>query len=107
MFDVLIIGAGVIGANLLRELSRYQVRAAVLEKENDVGLGATRANSAIVHAGYDPEPGTKMARFNVQGSNMMEQLCRDLSVPYRRNGSMVIAFEPERRKAYQVLSYKQ
>lgn len=106
MFDVLIIGAGVIGANLLRELSRYQVRAAVLEKENDVGLGATRANSAIVHAGYDPEPGTKMARFNVQGSNMMEQLCQDLSVPYRRNGSMVIAFEPEEEEALRRL-YRQ
>ena len=68
MYDVVIIGAGVVGSSVAAYLSRYQMKLAVLERENDVAMGSTRANSAIVHAGYDPEPGTLMAKYNVRGS---------------------------------------
>ncbi len=93
MYDVTVIGCGVIGASAAYELSRYHLSVAVLEKENDVACGTTKANSAIVHAGYDPVPGTKMARLNVLGSKMMESLCHRLSVDYRRIGSLVLAFD--------------
>ena len=92
LYDVAIIGCGVIGAAAAFELSKYKLNIAVLEKENDVAMGASRANSAIIHAGYDPEPGTLMARLNVQGCAMAEQLCKDLSVPYEKIGSLVLAF---------------
>lgn len=95
MYDVTVIGCGIVGAAAACELSRYSLSVAVLEKENDVACGTTKANSAIVHAGYDPLPGTKMARLNVRGSNMMEDLCRRLSVEYRRVGSLVLAFGDE------------
>lgn len=95
MFDVTIIGCGVIGAVLARKLSQYDLRILILERENDVAMGTTKANSAIVHAGYDPEPGTLMAKLNVQGSEQMEKLCRELDVEYRRCGSMVLAFSAE------------
>ncbi|MBQ9943375.1 MAG: FAD-dependent oxidoreductase [Clostridia bacterium] len=98
MYDVAIIGCGVVGAAAAFELSKYKLNIAVLEKENDVALGASRANSAIVHAGYDPEPGTLMARLNVQGCAMAEQLCKDLSVPYEKIGSLVLAFSESERK---------
>ena len=92
MYDVAIIGCGVIGAAAAFELSKYKLNIAVIEKENDVAMGASRANSAIIHAGYDPEPGTLMARLNVQGCAMAEKLCKDLSVPYEKIGSLVLAF---------------
>lgn len=97
MFDVAIIGGGICGCSLLYELSRYQVAAVLLEKENDVGVATTKANSAIVHAGYDPEPGTKMARYNVEGNRIIEELCRDLDVPYHKLGSLVLGFSSEDR----------
>lgn len=103
MYDVAIIGCGVVGAAAAFELSKYKLNIAVLEKENDVALGASRANSAIVHAGYDPEPGTLMARLNVQGCAMAEQLCKDLSVPYEKIGSLVLAFSESERKTVQKL----
>ncbi|HEX3017410.1 MAG TPA: NAD(P)/FAD-dependent oxidoreductase [Caproicibacter sp.] len=93
MYDAAIIGCGVIGAAAAYELSKYQLSAVILEKENDVACGTTKANSAIVHAGYDPVPGTKMARLNVQGSKMMEGLCKQLSVDYKQIGSLVLAFD--------------
>lgn len=93
MYDVTVIGCGVIGASTAYELSQYKLSVAILEKENDVACGTTKANSAIVHAGYDPHPGTKMARLNVQGSKMMEDLCKRLSVEYKRIGSLVLAFD--------------
>ena len=95
MYDVAVIGCGVIGAATAFELSKYNLRVAVLEKENDVAMGASRANSAIIHAGYDPKPGTLMARLNVKGNEMAEALCRDLSVPFKRIGSLVLAFSEE------------
>ena len=98
MYDVTIVGCGVVGASLAYTLSQYRLRVLVLERENDVAMGTTKANSAIVHAGYDPEYGTLMAKLNVRGSEVMEQLCRDLSVKYKRIGSFVLAFDEEQKK---------
>ena len=78
MYDVIIIGAGVSGAATARELSRYKVKACVIEKEEDVCCGTSKANSAIVHAGYDAAEGSLMAKLNVRGNQMMEQLSKDL-----------------------------
>ncbi len=95
MYDVAIIGAGVTGASVARELSRYQLSIIVLEQGADVAMGASRANSAIVHAGFDCVPGTLMARLNVLGSKLMPQVCRELSVPWQNIGSLVLAFNEE------------
>lgn len=95
MFDVAIIGCGVIGAATAFALSKFELSVAVIEKENDVSMGTTRANSAIIHAGYDPEPGTLMAKLNVKGSRMTETLCEELDVPYKKVGSLVLALSKE------------
>ena len=95
MYDVVIIGAGVSGAAIARELSRYDCNVCVLEKEEDVCCGTSKANSAIVHAGYDCKPGSMMAKMNVRGNAMMEQLSRDLDFPFRRNGSLVLCVDEE------------
>ena len=85
MLDVAIIGCGVVGAAAAYELSQYPLHVAVLEAENDVADGTTKANSAILHAGYDPEPGTQMARLNVQGVALAKEICRgSLRWPWRR-----------------------
>ncbi|MBQ6066144.1 MAG: FAD-dependent oxidoreductase [Clostridia bacterium] len=94
-YDVAIIGAGVIGALTARELSRYKLKTALLEARHDVAMGATKANSAIVHAGFDAMPGTLKASFNVKGCEMMPGVCKELSVPYKNNGSLVVAFSEE------------
>ena len=91
MLDVAIIGCGVVGAAAAYELSHYPLHVAVLEAENDVADGTTKANSAILHAGYDPEPGTQMARLNVQGVALAKEICARLDVPYRQCGSLVLA----------------
>lgn len=103
MYDVLIIGCGITGAAAAFALSRYRLSIAVLERENDVSMGATKANSAILHAGYDPEPGTLMARLNLRGVELARPLCRDLDVPYRACGSLVAAFSPEERAVLEAL----
>lgn len=95
VYDVAIIGAGVSGCSIAMELSKYDLKVIILEKGLDVALGATKANSGIVHAGYDCEPGTLMAELNVKGSEMMETLCENLSVPYERTGSFVVGFDDE------------
>nr|WP_319489780.1 NAD(P)/FAD-dependent oxidoreductase [uncultured Caproiciproducens sp.] len=95
MYDVVIIGCGVIGAATAYELSRYDLKIAVLEKENDIADGTTKANSAIVHAGYDPEPGTAMAHLNVRGNAMIEEIAKKLSVHYQKCGSLVLAFNED------------
>ena len=91
-YDIAIIGAGVIGGMAARELSRYDLRVCLLEKENDVAMGATRANSGIIHGGYDPEPGTLKAKLNTQGVGLLYEAARDLNVHHKNNGSLVVAF---------------
>ncbi len=91
-YDVIVIGAGVVGCLTARELSRYAIRTLVLEAGSDVAEGASKANSAIVHAGFDAKPGSKKAAFNVLGNRMFENTCKELAVPFRRNGSLVLAF---------------
>lgn len=93
MYDVAIIGCGIIGANTAYELSRYKLKVAVLEASNDVSNATTKANSAILHAGYDPEPGTLMARLNVAGVEMAKELCEKLDVERGQVGSLVLAFD--------------
>jgi len=95
--DVLIVGCGVVGAGIAYELARTRAVVIVAEKENDVCCGSSKANSAIVHAGYDPLPGTLMARYNAWGSRLMPALCARLDVGYQNNGSLVIAFSDEER----------
>ena len=92
IFDVVIVGAGVIGSMLARELSRYHLQVCVLEKENDVAMGASKANSGIIHGGYDPIPGTLKAKLNSEGVELLFTAARELHVPHQRNGSMVCAF---------------
>ena len=94
-YEVIIIGAGVSGAAIARELSRYQVKCCVLEKEEDVCCGTSKANSAIIHAGYDAVHGSMMAKMNVEGNAMMENLAKELDFPFKRNGSLVLCFSEE------------
>ena len=94
-YDVAVIGAGVIGALTARELSKYNLKTVLVEATNDVAMGASKANSGIVHAGFDAKPGTLKAQLNVKGCAMMEGLCEALSVPYKKNGSLVVAFSDE------------
>ncbi len=91
MFDVTIIGGGVIGAAIARELARYRLSVVLLERKSDVAEGTTKANSAIIHAGYDAKPGSQKARTNVAGNAMFEDWCAELDVPFRRNTSLVVA----------------
>ena len=92
MYDVLIIGCGIMGASCAYYLSRYDIKLAVLEKHNDVCMETTRANSAIIHAGYDPEPGTLCAKYNVRGNELAKEICEKLDVSYKQIGSLVVAF---------------
>lgn len=103
IYDVVIIGSGVIGGAIFRELTKYNLKVLELEKENDVAMGASKANSAIVHSGYDPEPGTLMAKYNVKGNKMFDQLCKNLSVPFKRNGSLIIGFDEDDQKELEIL----
>lgn len=92
LYDVVIAGAGVIGAFVARELSRYELKVCVLEKGHDVASGSSKANSGIVHAGYDCTPGSLKALLNVRGARMMERTARELDVPYKKTGSLVAGF---------------
>ena len=95
MFDIVVIGGGVIGGLILRELTKYQFNVCLLEKAGDVAMGESKANSGIVHAGFDASVGSLKAKFNVEGNKMMESICADLGVKFRRNGSLVVAFSEE------------
>ena len=95
MYNIIIIGAGVVGAQVARRLARYKLDILVLEKENDVGDGASSANSAIVHSGYDPEPGTLKAKLNVLGNKMYDEICEDLDVELDRIGSLTLSNSEE------------
>ena len=92
-YDVIIIGAGVAGCCAARELARYELRCVVLEAGNDIACGATRANSGIVHAGFDPLPGTLKAKYNVEGSRLFPLWAKELGFGYWQNGSIVLAFD--------------
>ena len=98
MFDIAVIGAGVIGGMVARELTKYTKNICILEKGSDVALGATRANSAIVHAGFDAKECSLKARLNVRGSNMMRDVCSELGVKYINNGSLVVGFNEDDEK---------
>lgn len=104
-YDIAIIGAGVSGTAIARELSRYQTKICVLEREEDVCCGTSKANSAIIHAGYDAEPGSLKAKLNLRGNQMMDQLSRELDFPFRRNGSLVLCLDekelPNLQKLYE------
>lgn len=95
MYDVAIIGAGIIGCSIARELSKCKLNVVVIEKSFDVSDGSTKANSGIVHAGYDAAPGTLKAKLNVLGNSMYEKLCSELEVPFSRTGSLVIGFNED------------
>ena len=102
-YDVIIIGCGVTGAAAAYELARYKLRVAVLEAMNDIADGTTKANSAIIHAGYDPEPGTLMARLNVEGNRLTGEICEKLQVPFKRVGSFVVAFDEAQKGTLRAL----
>lgn len=95
MNDVIIIGAGVCGCFIARDLAKYKLDILVLEKGDDVASGATMANSAIIHSGYDPLPSSKKAYFNVKGNLMFDKICKDLDVSFQRIGSLTLAFSSE------------
>ena len=103
MYDVIIIGAGVSGAAAARELSRYKVKVCVIEKEEDVCCGTSKANSGIIHAGYDAAEGSLMAKLNVRGNQMIEQLSKELDFPFKKNGSLVICLDDEDKPKLQAL----
>lgn len=98
MYDVAIIGAGVIGGMLARELTKYKLKVCVLEKGSDVAMGASKANSGIIHGGYDPEPGTLKAKMNTEGVSLLYEAARELNVPHKNNGSLVVAFTETEEK---------
>lgn len=102
-YDVIIVGAGVIGATIARNLSRYQVKTLVIEKNNDVGDETSCANSAIVHSGYDPHPGTLKAELNVKGCEMFTKVCRELDVELERIGSLTVATNEEEEETLKKL----
>ncbi len=105
MFDTMIIGAGIVGTATAHFLSKYALSVAVLEAEEDVAEGATKANSAIIHAGYDAKPGSQKAYYNVKGNQMYPSLAKQLGFPYKNNGSLILCFEeqdkPELEALYQ------
>ncbi len=95
MIDVIIIGGGVVGCGVARELSRYNLNIGLLEKTDDISNGQSKANTAIIHGGYDAHPGTLKAKFNVLGNQMFDGVCEELDVPHKRNTSLVVSFNPD------------
>ncbi|WP_432409242.1 NAD(P)/FAD-dependent oxidoreductase [Wukongibacter sp. M2B1] len=103
MYDVAIIGAGIMGTFIARELSRFKLDIALIDKDNDVSNGTTKANSAIVHAGYDAKFGTNKGKFNALGNPMFDKVCEELDVPLKRIGSLVVGFNEEDMKTIKKL----
>ena len=106
MYDVAIIGAGVIGSAIARELSRYNANICVIEKEEDVCNGTSKANSAIIHAGFDATPGSLKAKLNVRGNELMTNLSKELDIPFTRNGSLVVCTKDQDRSGLDTLLRK-
>lgn len=98
IYDVAIIGAGIVGASIARELSKYKLNVCMIEKADDVSCGTSKANSGIVHAGYDPVPGSLMAKLNVQGTAMYPKLSEELHFDFKQIGSLVVGFSEEDMK---------
>ena len=103
MYDIAIIGAGITGSSIARELSKYNLNIVVLEKGVEVCQGTTKANSAIVHGGFDAKEGSLKAKLNVRGNKLYKDLCEDLNVEFKQIGSLVLAFDEEEEKHIQEL----
>jgi glycerol-3-phosphate dehydrogenase len=103
MYDVAIIGCGIVGCACAYELSKYNLKVIMIEKNNDICCGTTKANSAIIHAGYDPKPNTLMAKLNVRGSKLTKEICSKLDVAYSQIGSLVVAFSEEETETVKTL----
>jgi len=106
MYDVVIVGAGIIGSFLAYDLSKYDLKVLVVDKENDVANKTTMANSAIVHTGYDPEDGTLKALLNVEGARMYEEICKNLNVPYKQIGAYVVGRNEEEKEILEELKQR-
>lgn len=106
MYDVLVIGAGVVGSAIARELSRYQANICVIEKEEDVCNGTSKANSAIIHAGFDAKPNSLKAKLNVRGNELMDAISEELDIPFIRNGSLVVCTKDQERSGLEDLLHK-
>src|SRR5690606_2413377 len=95
MVDIIIIGAGITGASIARELARFNASILVLEKDADIASGTTKANSGIAHAGFDNIPNSLKAKFNVAGNVLFEKLAAELDFPFIRNGALVVAYDKD------------
>ncbi|WP_332842506.1 NAD(P)/FAD-dependent oxidoreductase [Paraclostridium sp. AKS81] len=98
MYDIAIIGAGISGSAIARELSKYNLKTVVIEKGIEVCQGTTKSNSAIVHGGYDAKVGSLKAKLNIEGNKLYKDLCKDLNVDFKQIGSLVLAFDEEEMK---------
>lgn len=103
VYDIAIIGAGVVGSLTARTLAKYSLNTVLIEKTSDAAMGTSKANSGIVHAGFDAKNGTLKAKLNVLGCNMMEEVCETLYVPYEKNGSLVVAFSDQEMETVKAL----
>ncbi|ELC8465778.1 FAD-dependent oxidoreductase [Clostridium perfringens] len=103
MRDIIVIGAGVVGCSIARELSKYNLDVLVVEKNSDVSEGVSKGNSGIVHAGYNEKIGTLKAKLNIEGNKIFDDLSRDLQFPFKRNGAFILAFSDEEMKTLESL----
>ena len=103
MKDIVIIGAGVSGTCIARELSRFDADICVLEKGDDVASGTSKANSGVIHSGFDAKPGTLMAKLNVEGNKLMWERAKELNFPVKQNGALVVCTDPDERDHLDVL----
>ena len=98
MKDIIVIGAGVVGCSIARELSKYNLNIMIIDKNQDVAEGISKANSGIIHGGYNEKKGTLKAKLNLEGNEMMDDLAKELEFPFKRNGALVLAFDEEELK---------
>ncbi len=103
MYDVIIIGAGIVGSSIAREISKYNLKVIVVDKDFDLASGTTKANSAIVHAGFDAKPNTFKGKLNARGNSMFEKLSKELDFPFKRNGSLVLCFDEKDKEKLELL----
>src|SRR5471030_2649825 len=103
MYDVIIIGAGIVGSSIAREISKYNLKVIVVDKDLDLASGTTKANSAIVHAGFDAKPGNVKGKLNAKGNFMFEKLSKELDFPFKKNGSLVLCFNENDKQKLELL----